>query len=245
MLTRKDIEDNFSNVVDIGDGIIRAEDELPKVTYYNYIRLGDSSTGGSDLIMVTENIVDDNFAFSTLLGAPWVNAASKLEILPLKENKYGFCNLIIVPKDYHSYLKGRLDNERASLYLCLPAHKCEFSGDESVEDFYMLRREIIETLDWNRAITPKILLRFDNPKTRGGTNDDGAFVRYSTLLREIDNLDGVVAGFIEIINFRGAAFEILSPQPNQFVIILNRDDSSRETVSKEDLLAKLWGFLTE
>lgn len=245
MLTLNSIVNNFSDVVEIGNGIVRFTDKLPKVTYYYYIRFADECTNGHDLVMVSENIVNDEFASTILLNCPQFSADSKLEMHPLALNVYGFSNLLLAPHNFHSYFKGRLDAEREKLLLCLPVHKSEFSGAESVEEFYLLRREIVETLNWDRKLTPKIILRFDNPKTRGGTSDEGAFVKYATVLHEIENIDGVVNGFLEILNYKSEVFEVLSPAVGQFVIIRNRDDSKREAVSKENLLAQLWQFLTE
>jgi hypothetical protein len=121
--------------------------------------------------------------------------------------------VLLAPKDYHGHFAGRLDAKRSRLVLCLPIHRCEFSGDESVGEFFTLCREIVLALNWQREVCPKIILRYDNPKTQGGTiYDRGVFAKYATVLRELDLLSGVPEGFIEIINYKKQVIEILSPK---------------------------------
>ncbi|NHZ36242.1 hypothetical protein [Massilia rubra] len=245
MLNRNDIVANFSGVIDLEHGITRASEELPTTTCYNYFRFGDTSTEGNDLLVISDNIADDDFASSILLNAPLFIAAAHLKIHPLAFNKYGFSHLILAPPNFHSHFKGILDDKRDRLLLCFPVHQSEFSGDELIDDFYFLRRKMVDTQNWQREVAPKTFLYFDNPKTGGGTYGAGSFVNYATVLREIDNLDGVVNGFLEITNYRKKVIEILSPGMGQIILIRDRDDAQRAFVSKEDLLATLWRFLTE
>ncbi|UOD33112.1 hypothetical protein INH39_16595 [Massilia violaceinigra] len=244
MLNHNDIVANFSIAIDLEHGITRASEELPTTTYYNYFRFGDASTEGNDLLVISKNIADDDFASSILLNAPLLEAAH-LQIHPLASNKYGFSHLILAPANFHSHFKGALDDKRDRLILCLPVHCSEFSGDESIDDFYFLRRKMVDTQNWQRTVAPKIFLHFDNPKTGGGTYGTGAFVNHAAVLREIDNLDGAANGFLEITNYRKKVIEILSPGMGQLILIRDRDDARREFVSKEDLVAIVWRFLTD
>jgi hypothetical protein len=107
-----------------------------------------------------------------------------------------------------------------------------------------MRRELVPTLNWEREVTPKILLRFDNPKTRGGTGNSEVHAKYGTLVREIDNLQGVSNGFIEIINYRGSVREVLAAG-DMFTLIYERDDGRRETLDRGALVDSLYRFLTQ
>ncbi|MFJ1254345.1 hypothetical protein, partial [Cupriavidus sp. CuC1] len=82
------------------------------------------------------------------------------------------------------------------------------------------------------------------PSLRCLTWVDWVFASHDLLLREIELLDGVLAGFIEISNYRGSVREILSPAIGRYVLIDGRDDSTRRFVEKDELNASVWGFLT-
>jgi hypothetical protein len=242
VLTRADIEENFTDVVDLGEGIIRGCDEFPQRIEYNYVKLGDDASGGKDFLLVSKQNDDEDFAKRVFSCVVQPANDTDLAVCDLTENKYGLTHLLIAPKAYFSHFKGRLDNEREQLHLCVPIFRAEFSGRESVAEFFEMRRHLIDTLDWNRRFSPKIALRFDNPKTGGGTNGQ-ALVKDDTLLREIDKLDGVAEGFIEIANYVGEVLEILSADLGTFVLIRNRDDSRRELLSQAALLEQVWLFL--
>ena len=244
MLDRDDLERNFSDLTFLGNDTYRCKDVLPKITYFYYVKLraGDHR---QDLLLVSENKQDDEFASFILACVPSELGGSGVSVHSLSENKYGFSTLVIAKSEFHAYFKGRLDAERESLVLCFPAHKCEFSGDETIEEFSILRKDIIPTLDWGRRVSPKILLRFDNPKTGSGTGDSDVLVKPEVLMREIENISGVGSGFVEVSNYQGKVVEVLSPTEGEFTLIRDRDDSGRLTVTKDELLSHIWKFLTE
>lgn len=244
MLKYEDLVDNFSDVSESENGIVICEDELPKVTTRYYFKLASEATDGYDLVVICESARDDDFAKFVLSSALPVKDGTRLSMRPLGENRYGFKNLILAPKDFHGYLKGRLDEERDRLILCLPVHKGEFSGTEQIDDFFLLRRGIVDTLNWERDPSPQVQIRFDNPSTGVGTAGAYVLVKYQYLLHEIDKLEGVEEGFIEILNYLGAVAEILSHAEDQFILILDRDDSARELMNKQQLIERVYTFLT-
>ena len=193
--------------------------------------------------------MDDDFAsfvFTEVPSEDRSTALPGLRVRDMAKNKYNFSALLLAPPAYHSEFKGRLDAKRDHLVLCIPIHRCEFLGDESVDDFYGLRMNIVPTMNWKREAFPKIILRYDNPKTQGGTvHDSGVFAKYDTVLREVDLLDGVPKGFIEIINYKNQVIEVLSPKEGVFVLIRERDDATRQPLDKANLLQKLHSFLLQ
>ena len=104
---------------------------------------------------------------------------------------------------------------------------------------------IIPSVNWDREVSPKIVLRFNNPRTGGGTSDSGAFVKYDLLIREIRNLNGVTNGFIEITNYRGQAIEILSPREGEFWLIRDRMEETKEAFGQDVLAQRIRLFLTK
>lgn len=243
MIEISDLMANFADVIDLGGGVARCEDETPRSTYFYYLR-GASTSSGLDFLLVSEHFEDDEFACSTLQALDSQQAVGpQLTLAPTPANAHGFGHLLLAPEQYHSYFRGVLDSKRANLVLGLPVHRCEFSGDESIEEFVFMRRHTISTLDWRRRPEPKVQMRFDNPRTRGGTGNDAIVAKYDSLIREIRNLSGVSNGFIECANWRGSVIEVLSPQDQQFVLVKDRNDSSRESCNEDALLMKVWSFL--
>lgn len=244
MLSQQDLLSNFSDVVDLGGGVFRCKDVLPKATFFHYIKIGARSSSEDDLLIVSENRVDDEFAHSIFSELRLEREVSDLQLQPISANAYKFPLVLIAPAKYHAYFRGRLDEKRGHLALCIPIHRCEFSGTESVETFFSLRREIVPTLNWERGIHPKIELRFNNSKTRSGTGDGYVFAKLSTVMREIDNLNGVSNGFVELKNYTSQVVEILSPVNGEFYLIRDRKDEDRELVDRSALKSMVWTFLT-
>jgi hypothetical protein len=243
MLTREDLVANFSGVTDLTTDIVRGKDVLPKVTFFNYVRPARVE-GGQDLLLVSEGNPDDEFAQAVLSRVPETPPDEALDLQEIAQNKYGFEALLLAPSTYHAYFKGRLDDKRALLTLCIPIYRCEFSGTESVEEFTTLRRDVVPILSWTRAPAPKTVLRFDNPKTRAGTGARYVLVKVPLVVREVDNIEGVANAFIELLNYKGEVLEILSPRPEVFTCIRERNDASRIDMGKPELLKRVHDFLT-
>jgi hypothetical protein len=244
MLSYLNLVNNFSDITRIGHGVVRCSDVLPRVTYYYYIRMGEENLVKHYFLLASGNMIDDDFASSILSSACSSTDGMTLEKFLSCENKYGFSHVLIVPKDFHSYFKGRLDEERQNLLLCIPIYNREFSGNESLDEFAFMRRDSSSMLDWGRTMTPKIMFRFDNPVTQGGTGGTAVFVKFETVLREVEYLSGFGAGFIEVTKYRGQIVDVLSSSNKAFILIRDLNDSKRESLDGEKLHAELWNFLT-
>ena len=244
MLTIADLMSNFSGVSEISGGIVRCQDELPELTYYYYLSLQAITSHSNDFIVVTENVDDEKFAkllLSTSSDAPITTGLLKRS---LPENQYGFSHTLLAAPKFHSYLEGRLDDKRDKLILCLPIHNCEFSGKESHNEFITMRRSTTPTLNWRRAVSPKIRLRFDNPKTGGGTGESYVHSNFDRVLKEVDNIFDTPNGFIELINHDNKVAEVVFCGNDAYYLIRDRNDEGRKILSKENLTQELWAFLT-
>jgi hypothetical protein len=63
------------------------------------------------------------------------------------------------------------------------------------------------------------------------------------LVSEVENLNGVVSGFIEITNYKGDVIEVLSPAIDAYTLIRNRCDDEVETpLSFSELMKKIAEF---
>lgn len=244
VLTVADIEGQFADVVRVGK-LVRCADVTPRSTVHYHVALGVEHGRSVDLLMVSADLLDDDFATLVLEAAGGFEPGLVLEKCALPANAYGFDALLLVPPHYHDYFAGRLDAQRGRLILCVPIYGCEFAGDETAEIFRLLTREV-PIRDWRRFAHPRIRLRFSNPVTGGGTDDAVAggyvFASYDLVLRELANLDGVADGFVELVNHRGRVMELLSPAPGRVVILTDRDDAIRVEVDAQAVADIVWGF---
>ena len=243
MLKPQDLSANFAGVVPLADHVFRCEVETQRATRYYYVRLAGGGAMQQDFLIKSENLADDGFALLILGHMPPASDTAALQVVPLPQNGYGFPASLVAPPSYHTCFKGILDAEREQLMLCVPVHRCEFSGGEPIGEFVTMRRETVPTADWRRPVSPKILLRFDNPATRGGTGDSPVLARKELLFREIGLLSGVTNGFIEIQNWRGQTLELLSPAAGRFVLIQERNDQKRQTLEEPALREEILAFL--
>ncbi|WP_263227423.1 hypothetical protein [Pseudomonas alabamensis] len=216
--------------------------------YFFQLRLAETfddhclkSTPEKDLLVISEAIVDRAFAMDVIRQASGDFSQDRVSKFDLTANPYGFTQALVLPNTYHGAFKGRFDAKRERLYLCVPIHRCEFSGDESADEFKAMLERTVYPFRWNRPVSPKIRVYFDNPVTGAGTDEGGVLMTYSTVLSEIGNLNGVVNGFIEITNYAGDVIEVLSPGQDQFTLIRHRSDET--AVSLPQLMDALNRFV--
>jgi hypothetical protein len=163
----------------------------------------------------------------------------------LPPNRYGFSHILSVPPSHHSLLKGRgdLEAERATVILCLPVHNSEFSGAETADEFYEMRRKLVPTTTWPREAVTKIRLRYDNPQTGRGTGDDFAPATLRAVIKLTSDLANDPRSFVEIINFSGQVVEVLQKDERHVTLIFDRDDSTAASIDRDGIAELLTSFL--
>ncbi|HGY9626661.1 TPA: hypothetical protein ACOJM5_003046 [Pseudomonas putida] len=236
MFSQDDLLQSFASVDEFA-GCYFFQHKLPKVVYEYCLK----STGRQDLLVISEGLSDRAFAVELVKQVPESLIQGETAIFDIYPNKYGFTHAIVVPNTYHGSLKGRLENKRENLFLCIPIHRCEFSGRETEGEFKEMIQRIIPVFRWDRAVCPKLKVYFDNPQTEAGTHEVGVLMKYSTLLTEIENLNGVASGFIEITNFKEKVVEVLSPKKDEFTLI--RDRKNEELLRHSQLVEELSDFV--
>lgn len=234
------LAEHFYPVLELGDGLVRCDDELPKTIFHTYFLLGQ--TAAIVPFLTSENLLDDAFAAQVLATVNGTKPKSLTKIA-IGQNGYSFTHVLHVAPEFHSELKGRLDEDRKDCVLCIPIFESEFSSSETVDEFVAMRRRLVATQDWVRRPAPKIMLRFDNPKTKGGTTGAGYVpAGFDQIFQEIAAMVGVQDGFIEILNFRGEVIELVFEQGQSFRIIQGRDDAAARLFSIPDLEGALRAF---
>lgn len=215
MITKDDLLREFGEVSE-AHGCCFGKYVVATYTLYCCLR----SANGHDLAITSKDIDDPEFASSVALNAPPHLPHDRPTIFAIPPSIYGFTHAIAVPSTYHGLLNRSAN--RTNLFLCLPIFRGEFSGNESAEDFKWSTHHIVDVNNWRRTRQPKISLYFDNPRTGGGSDKDGAIVSLETLMAEIENLNGVSDGFIEITNCRDEVIEVVSPEEGSYLLIRNR-----------------------
>lgn len=193
-----------------------------------------------DLLVVSEGVEDDAFAMQVIRSVSCGLKANMPTVVDLVENARGFTHVLVVSSEYHGYLRGVEGLDRSNLNLCIPIYRCEFSGNESIEEFKLLNFDRVPTLHWQRGRFPRLRVYFDNPRTGAGTTESGAFFKMSDLLREIEEMNGVSEGFLEITNWRRQVLEVLSPSHDEYILITGGVDE--ESVSKDAVHERLKAF---
>jgi hypothetical protein len=146
---------------------------------------------------------------------------------------------------YHASFKANTPHIHSKTTISFPIYNCEFMGNESANEVMLMRRDFVSTVDWNRKPYPKIYLRFDNPKTKGGTiGTKLGLAKLDTVEREVQDLSGVKAGFIDVLNFRNIFARIVSPKRN-FYYIYDNNENLMFSGELQSTLSTLKTFLIE
>ena len=169
MMTKDDLLQEFGEVHD-AHGCCFAEYAVATYSIYCCLRLATDQT----IAVVSRNINDPAFAADVALRAPAGLPHDRPTVFEIPPNAHGFTHAMAVPSTYHGFLNQI--EKRAGLFLCVPIYRCEFSGDESADEFRQAAARLVPVYEWDRAMQPRINLYFDNPRTGGGTDDVGATV---------------------------------------------------------------------
>jgi hypothetical protein len=84
-----------------------------------------------------------------------------------------------------------------------PGFRCEFSGTESQREAALRFDRMLDTADLRRPPSSFLKMRYDNPRTRGGSvGQQRGITDLDVLTRELRELAGSKGAFIEVENFR-------------------------------------------
>jgi hypothetical protein len=235
MISENSLVEEYGAVEKLKD-LFFFQEEMKTYTYYYWLK----PSKNCDFLVISQDHKDHALAATIIDNAPESALNGKPYIYKLPKPAEKFSHVLVVPGEYHSYLDGVEGATRERIALCIPIHRCEFSGDESIDEFKYMRLHLVPILEWQRDPCPKLRVYFDNPKTGGGTTEAGALLRLSSLLLEVENLNGVSDGFIEITNYSGTVVEVLSPKEGSYILIHNREDE--EAMSQKEIILRVEKF---
>jgi len=236
MITKKELTEEFDQVREVRRDVVFFQDKMRSYTYSYWL----AGSEARDLLVVSETDVDDELALAIVDAVPHSTPSDRPAIFELPKESSRFTHVIVVPSNYHSYLKGLKRIDRNKLFLCIPIFRCEFSGNECPEAFRELRLRSVPTLNWKREKHPKLLVYFDNPKTGAGTEEQGAYLKLDYLFEEIENLQGVGNAFVELTNWEGRVVELLWSANDKYRFIIDRQDEYE--LSKQKLFDRVKEF---
>lgn len=172
-----------------------------------------------DLVATSSDVEDPEFAVS-LLEAVASTITSQIAA-PLKidlsiPNAFGFDAALALPSTFHGHLKGVLDDRHETLVLCLPIHRCEFTGRETVDEYRRWHTRV-GAERWTRDPVPVIELEIDNP--RGGRSNSKERISFETCMASLTALKGKSAGSAKVTNYNGDTLLIhVNPDEDSFVV---------------------------
>ncbi|MET7390201.1 hypothetical protein ACFYPT_37530 [Streptomyces sp. NPDC005529] len=117
---------------------------------------------------------------------------------------YAFDTVAAALPEVHGHHKAQNPDLTAVTYIVFPGYACEFSGRESLAEAEARYAKMLHPAEIGREPVPFLKMRFDNPRTGGGSTNPGRALSYERiLLQEIPQLENAVGGFVEFENRHG------------------------------------------
>ncbi|MGY5049588.1 hypothetical protein ACWDE0_28805 [Streptomyces sp. 900105755] len=117
---------------------------------------------------------------------------------------YSFDAVAATVPAVHGHHRVRIPDLMPLTTIVFPAYRCEFSGRETLEEAEARYHKMLPTADIGRGPVPFLKMRYDNPRTGGGSNNPGrALAGPEVLPAEIAELRNAPGGFVEYENHAG------------------------------------------
>ncbi|MFE9767853.1 hypothetical protein ACFYPC_25590 [Streptomyces sp. NPDC005808] len=122
---------------------------------------------------------------------------------------YAFNTGAAAVPEVHGHHKAQNPQLTAVTYIVFPAYACEFSGRESLAEAEARYAKMLHPAEIGREPVPFLKMRFDNPRTGGGSNNPGrALTSPRILLQEIHEMEGAPGSFVEFENRHGRVWRV-------------------------------------
>ncbi|MGI5427828.1 hypothetical protein [Streptomyces sp. CA-179760] len=146
---------------------------------------------------------------------------------------YAFDAVAAAVPAVHGHHKAQNPELTAVTHIVFPAYACEFSGKETLAEAEARYTKMLRPAEIGRDAVPFVKMRFDNPRTGGGSTNPGRALTYpKILLQEIPQLEDSPGGFVEYENREGAVHHI--EWSGTWVL---SGESGRREMSLEELLS--------
>ncbi|MBD0844787.1 hypothetical protein [Streptomyces sp. TRM68416] len=124
---------------------------------------------------------------------------------------YTFDSVAAVVPEVHGHHKVQNPDLTPLTYVVFPGYACEFSGHETLPEAEAEARyhKMLPTAEIDRGPVPFLKMRFDNPRTGGGSTNPGRALTYpEVLLNELPELENTPEAFVEYENHQGGVWRV-------------------------------------
>lgn len=231
MISVDEIKEYFENGV-LVNNLIKTELEIGSDIEYYYFSL-EMSSSGSQFYIVSKNKEIDEYASIIYENLPSFSGNNLLKVSMNKSLEYPFDSLLFVPPHYHHLFEDDFDEEREDLIQLIPIFNCEFSGEETIEEFQELSWRYVKINNLARQASPKIKISMNNPKTNVKTGKEKfVLVSYTSLIVYIRDILGVDSAFLNLINYKDELIKVTSLTEDSYLIELN---ANQIVISAEEI----------
>lgn len=103
----------------------------------------------------------------------------------------------------HRYHEAKEPELNEVTYAVFPAYRCEFSGMETQQEAEDRFDRMIDVANFDRPPTPWLRMRYDNPRTRGGSvGSELGLTWVDKLMTELRNLEDAEGAYVDFENFQ-------------------------------------------
>ncbi|MGY0069480.1 hypothetical protein ACWZEH_22370 [Streptomyces sp. QTS137] len=122
---------------------------------------------------------------------------------------YEFDAVAATAPEVHGHHRAQNPGLTEVTHIVFPAYASEVSGRESLAEAEARYQKMLRPAEIGREPVPFLKMRFDNPRTGGGSTNPGRALTYPRILRqEISQLEGVFGGFVEYENRVGEIWRV-------------------------------------
>ncbi|MEU6976248.1 hypothetical protein [Streptomyces sp. NPDC046371] len=122
---------------------------------------------------------------------------------------YRFDAVAAASPPVHGYHHGRNEALNEVVSAVFPAYRCEFRGDESLEEAVLRCKRMLRPTILSRPPVPYLRMRYENTRTKGGSvGPNRGFTTPDVLLRELGLLEGAPGSFVEFENSYGQVWHV-------------------------------------
>jgi len=122
---------------------------------------------------------------------------------------YTFDSVAATVPEVHGHHRVQNPEFTPFVYIVFPGYGCEFSGSETLAEAEARYHKMLPTAEIDREPVPFLKMRFDNPRTGGGSTNPGRALAYPhVLMNELPQLENAPEAFVEYENRHGKVWRV-------------------------------------
>lgn len=153
MISHNDLVEEFGEGKPVGSSIQFFQEKMKFFTYNYWVSRSEFRC----LLIVSKDTIDHAFCDHVFVAAPRQLSFDKPTIFEFSGSSRDFTHVLAIPSTYHGYLNGVEGVDRRNLLLCIPIYRCEFSGDETADEFKYMHPRLVSIWEWGRQNPQKFV----------------------------------------------------------------------------------------